>query len=77
MAFAVAGTGLKTNGPCSGKQSGTKGWPARKVVVVERGRRSWTKKGEKKQQKILKTIWKPPKKIERCPKYCRLLARPR
>ena len=35
MAFAVAGTGLKTNGPCSGKQSGTKGCPARKVVVVE------------------------------------------
>ena len=30
LAFAVAGTGLKTNGRYRRKQSGTEGWPRRK-----------------------------------------------
>ena len=41
MAFAVAGTGLKTNGHWRGKQSGTKGWAGRwqKKEVEEVGGR--------------------------------------
>ena len=64
LAFAVAGTGLKTNGHWRGNQSGTKGWPGR-----WQGRKRWKKldgrEGKIRQKKTaLKKIWRLSKKIE-------------